>query len=341
MKQKNKLLQLLGVGAMLLFSSVSAVAQGNVVVGAQMDSAAIMMGEQTIIRLELSQDQGATVQQPVLNQQDTLVIGVEVLEVSRPDTVDLKNNRIQVNREVLITSFDPGLYYLPPFRYVAGNDTVETQPLSLKVVAVPVDSAQITIANIDSIAFNDVKPIEAPRFVLWDYFPKWLPWALLVAALIALGIFIYLRYFKKKGVSEVGEQKVQIPPYDLAIQELTRLKESKLWQQGQEKLYYTELTDILREYLDGRFHINAMEMTSTQIINALRMNEETRAVNQQLREILAMADFVKFAKMRPLPDDNEQVMRYAETFVNETKPVEKAPEEVEQSPENKNSKTKG
>ncbi len=340
MKQRDKIGQLV-VGAMLLLSSVTATAQGNVVVSAQMDSAAIMMGEQTVIRLELSQDRNAVVNQPAVNPQDTLVTGIEILSIAQPDTVDLKNNRIQVNRELLITSFDPGLYYLPPFQYVAGSDTVETQSLSLKVVAVPVDSTQITIARIDSIAINDVKPVEAPRFVLWDYFPKWLLWALLAVALVALGIFLYLRYFERDRAIETGERKEQIPPYDRAVQELTRLKESKLWQQGQEKLYYTELTDILREYLDGRFHINAMEMTTTQIVNALRMNEETRVVNQQLREILAMADFVKFAKMRPLPDDNEQVMRYAENFVNETKPVEKVPEENEPTPENKNREPKG
>ena len=124
-----------------------------------------------------------------------------------------------------------------------------------------------------------------------------------------------------------------VPPYDRAIQALHELKDSKLWQQGQEKAYYTTLTEILREYIDERFHINAMEMTSSQIIETLHRNEETKAVNRQLRDILEMADFVKFAKMRPLPDDNEQVMRYAETFVEETKPDEKAPESENQASE--------
>lgn len=124
-----------------------------------------------------------------------------------------------------------------------------------------------------------------------------------------------------------------VPPYDRAIQALHELKDSKLWQQGQEKAYYTTLTEILREYIDERFHINAMEMTSSQIIETLHRNEEIKAVNRQLRDILEMADFVKFAKMRPLPDDNEQVMRYAETFVEETKPEEKAPESENQTSE--------
>jgi len=115
-----------------------------------------------------------------------------------------------------------------------------------------------------------------------------------------------------------------VPPYDRAIQALHELKDSKLWQQGQEKAYYTTLTEILREYIDERFHINAMEMTSSQIIETLHRNEETKAVNRQLRDILEMADFVKFAKMNPLPDENDLSLMNAYLFINQTK-VEEIP----------------
>ncbi len=297
-------------------SAATVSAQNQIVVRAQMDSAAIMMGDQTTVRLEVSQDKGKFVRLPII--QDTLVAGVEVLKISKPDTVDLKNNRIQVNNEVLITSFDSGLYYLPPFKYVIDNDTFETQSLSLKVVPVPVDTTH---------AEFDIKGVDAPPFVLWDYVPAWVIYLLIALVVIAAGIYAYWRWGRKaKGGEAVAEEKA-IPPYERAIQALHELKDSKLWQQGQEKAYYTNLTEILRVYIDQRFHINAMEMTSTQIIDTLRRNEETKAVNQQLRDILEMADFVKFAKMRPLPDDNEQVMRYAENFVEETKPEEKAPEQ--------------
>ena len=90
------------------------------------------------------------------------------------------------------------------------------------------------------------------------------------------------------------------PPYYRAIQALHELKDSKLWQQGQEKAYYTTLTEILREYIDERFHINAMEMTSSQIIETLHRYEETKAVYRQLRDILEMADFGKFVMPRLL-----------------------------------------
>ena len=116
------------------------------------------------------------------------------------------------------------------------------------------------------------------------------------------------KYCRKNEENNL-QAEPKIPPYEKAIQATNMLKEEKLWQGGQDKQYYTRLTDILREYLDGRFSINAMEMTSTEILDALRRNNETRVVERHMKEILNVADFVKFAKMRPLADDNEASMR--------------------------------
>ncbi len=105
-----------------------------------------------------------------------------------------------------------------------------------------------------------------------------------------------------------------------------------------EKEYFTELTDVLRVYLFGRFGINAMEMTSRQILGALKNNKETRDKRDYIRQILNMADFVKFAKVRPLPDDNIASFENALKFVEETKPLPPADDD-EQSPEtNQNQK---
>ena len=151
---------------------------------------------------------------------------------------------------------------------------------------------------------------------------------LLIILLISGGIYAYFKWFKKGEVPFVKKQEIYIPPYDEAIMKLTQLKSEKLWEAGQDKEYYTRLTDILRNYLERRFDINAMEMTTGQIMDVLRKNEETLAVNDQLNKILEMADFVKFAKMRPLPEDNEVAYQRAVNFVNETKPVEVTPEEA-------------
>lgn len=174
MKRRYIILQLLGLCSVLPVFMATVSAQNNIVVRAQMDSAAIMMGDQTTVRLEVSQDKDKFVRLPII--QDTLVTGVEVLKVSKPDTIDLKNNRIQINNEVLVTSFDSGLYYLPPFKYVIEDDTFETKALSLKVVPVPVDTTH---------AEFDIKGVDAPPFVLMDYIPSWVIYLLVALIVIA------------------------------------------------------------------------------------------------------------------------------------------------------------
>lgn len=114
--------------------------------------------------------------------------------------------------------------------------------------------------------------------------------------------------------------KPALSPYERAINALIILKEKKLWEKGQEKEYFTDLTDILRTYLEQRFGINAMEMTTRQIISTLN-NSDVRDKKDYIREILNVADFVKFAKVRPLPSDNIKAFDNAMKFVEETKPA--------------------
>lgn len=311
------------VAALSLFMALPVFA-GDAVVRARMDSASIWMGEQTRIHLELVQDKDKIVSMPVLS--DTLVTGVEILNVSKPDTVSLGNDRIQINRDILVTSFDSGFYYIPPFRYILNNDTFATETLSLKVVPVEVDTTQAAL---------DIKEVQEPPFVLLDYISDTALTIIGVIILLALIVIGYLYYRKrKKPAEEALSPEDLLPPHERALRALETLKENKLWQNGQEKEYYTQLTDILREYIDDRFHINAMEMTSSQILSVLRSNKETKAVNTQLKQILEMADFVKFAKMRPLPDDNEAIMRDAISFVEETKVVEETTAENQKEKEN-------
>lgn len=288
----------------------------NVVVSAKMDSTAIWMGEQTFIHLEVAQDKGKIVQFPLFS--DSLVTGVEILNISKPDTTELSDSRIQINQNILVTSFDSGFYYIPPFKYVLNKDTFSTGTLSLKVVPLEVDT---------TAAPFDIKGVQAPPFVLRDFISDA---ALIIIGLIlflgAAGLLFWFWWSKRKRTEEEESSESKLPPYEKALQALEKLKESKLWQNGQEKEYYTQVTDILRTYIDDRFQINAMEMTSSQIMSVLHRNEETRLVNKHLKNILEVADFVKFAKMRPLPEDNESVMRNAIRFIEETKPQEVAPE---------------
>lgn len=288
---------------------------GNVIVKASLDSATLVMGRQTALHIEISQDRKVQGYFTSENS-DTLTSNVEIAYKTAGDTIDIDNGRIQIKRDYMLQAFDSGVYVLPPLQYVVGRDTFETQSLSLKVMPVNVDSLKTV---------HDYKPVENVPFKLFDWVPDivsdyW--WVyVIVLLIIGLGLFVYLKWLRK-GEMPLKPKKKRLPPFEEAMARLDQLKQKQLWQAGQDKAYYTELTDILREYIDRRFGINAVEMTSSQIIDVLRSNEETKAVNSQLGSILEVADFVKFANMRPLPDDNEIAFQRATNFVNETKPVE-------------------
>ena len=154
--------------------------------------------------------------------------------------------------------------------------------------------------------------------------------------IVIIGIVLYIIYRIKKGkpitIPLMPKKKV-LPPYEEAVQALASLKEKALWQNGQEKAYYTEITEIIRHYIDRRFNVNAMEMTSTQLLELLT-NDEVADAKGELRNILNIADFVKFAKMRPLADENEKLYRLALTFLDKTKPVEQEQPDQTEAPQN-------
>ena len=303
----------------LLLAAVPMAWGGNVTFKAKLDSATLLMGKTTTLHLEITQDKGARGFFPN-EQADTLNAMVEIAERPAADTTDLDNNRIQINRDLIIQSFDSGMWVIKPIPYVVNGDTAYCNQLTLKVL--PVDVSQMK-------DIHDIKPVEDVPFNLLDWLPNyWWAW-LLGLLLIGAGIWAYRKYYKK-GINPLKPNKKRLPPYEEAMINLQNLKAAQLWQQGQEKEYFTGLTDILRVYIDRRFDINAVEMTSSQIIDTLKKNEETKAVNEQLEMILEIADIVKFANARPLADDNEVAYQRAVNFVEATRPVVEQPEKKEE-----------
>ena len=301
----------------LLLLAATATA-GNVTFKARLDSATLLMGKTTTLHLEITQDKDARGFFPN-EQTDTLNAMVEIAERPQADTTSLDNNRIQINRDLIIQSFDSGMWIIKPIPYVVNGDTAYSNQLSIKVL--PVDVSQMK-------DIHDIKPVEAVPFSLFDWLPDyWWLW-LLALLLIGAGIWAYHKYYKK-GINPLKPSKKRLPPYEEAMINLQNLKAAQLWQRGQEKEYFTGLTDILRVYIDRRFGINAVEMTSSQIIDTLKKNEETKAVNEQLEMILEVADIVKFANARPLADDNEVAYQRAVNFVEAARPVEE-PEKKEE-----------
>ena len=288
------------------------------------DSAAILIGEQTVLHLTVTTDNGKNVIVPIPN--DTLMTGVEVLNIAKADTTVIDNNRLLIKQDILVTSFDSSLYLLPPFKVIDQTDTIYSNQVALKVSTIPV--------NIDKPdEFNDIKDTWDPPFVLADYYL--LIYGVLFACfLICLIGYILKRLRNRQSIIPFKQQEPKLPPFEMAMKELDEIKQQKLWQQGRNKEYYTLLTDTLRKYMVNRFGINAMEMTSGEILELIRLESEANSSYNSLKQILELADFVKFAKLHPLPDENELSLMNAYLFVNQTKVVEVAsPEESKESTE--------
>lgn len=305
---KKGILFLILAGAFL--SGGKAYAQ-RTLLDVSIDSAAILIGEQTVLHLTVTTDKDKAVR--VVIPADTLMRGVEVLSVSEPDSSIIENDRLLIKQDILVTSFDSSLYLLPPFQVIDGTDTVYSGQVALKVSTVPVNADKPD-------EFNDIKEVWKPPFVLADYYP--LIYGILLALFLICAVaYIIKRIRNRKSLIPFKHPEPKLPPHEQAIRELDEIKQQKLWQQGRNKEYYTSITDTLRKYIVDRFDVNAMEMTSGEILAVLRKQPEAASVYESLKQILQLSDFVKFAKMNPLPDENDLSLSNAYRFVEQTKPV--------------------
>ena len=294
--------------------------QSKVMVTAKLDSVNLLMGKLTTLSMEVVQDKGKPGGFRVFENANKALgyVGVcgdsiELRTSYKTDTVELGSGRIQINYQIPLQAFDSGTYRLPEFVYVSESDSARSNALTLNVVPVKV-TADDPIAG-----FAKVAEPEGAQF--FDFVPDWLAdyWWVFVLLLLAAAAAVWaMRRYKKEGT--VLPKKPEPTPYEVAISGLRKLKEKKLWEQGMEKEYFTDLTDILRVYLNKRFGINAMEMTSREIMDHL-YDSDVKDKRDYVRQILNVADFVKFAKVRPLPADNIAAYDNAVKFVEETKPV--------------------
>lgn len=291
---------------------------------ARLDSAYILMGNQTALHVEVIGDLDGT---GYFMPNDSLCNSVEIAKQEDGEIKKLSDDRKQLSKDFILQGFDSGLYNLPTIYYVQGNETIAANKVTLKVIPVNIDTM---------VTIHDYADVVSAGRNFFDFVPNWMSdygiWFLLLIAVVGAGLFVYLKYIKKGKVPHIVKKKV-VPPYVVAMEGLRRLDAKHLCEKGQEKQFYTELTDILRVYLDKRFNINAMEMTSGQILKSLRGNEDTRMSESLMSKVLEIADFVKFAKVRPLPDDNQLAFSNAMKFVENTKPVEN---DGNQQPQNKN-----
>lgn len=284
----------------------------SVTVDASIDSLQILIGEQAKIKLEVSLDADKRVIFPVYK--DTLVNGVEIIEIAKPDTQLLNDGkRALITQEYIVTSFDSALYYLPPMEVSVDNQSYRSKALALKVYSIPVDT-------LHPDQFFGPKTIMAAPFA-WEDWYLFIACVLLLAPLLLAAIYLIKRIRDNKPIIRKVKVEPKLPPHQVAMNEIERIKQEKVWQKGMSKEYYTELTEAIRTYIKERFGFNAMEMTSTEIIDKLLENNDREAI-ADLRTLFQTADLVKFAKHNPLMNENDANLLNAIDFINETKEKE-------------------
>jgi len=278
----------------------------------KLDTNSILVGDQVGLKLNLKLPENYVFVWPVFA--DSIAHKVEILNKSKIDTTKVQGF-LQLQQTLTLTVFDSGYYVIPPIKFLYGtskdaiNRLVETDPYLLNVFTVPVDTTQA------------IKPIKGQLKAPYT-FAELLPWILLLLVIIGAGIFGYYYWKKRKQLVPmfVAKPKLIKPLHQIALDALDELKKQKLWQQGRVKEYHTNLTDIVREYIEKRFNILAIEMTTFEIINSFRGVKLEKGIKEDLLNILELADLVKFAKANPLPSEHDQSMTIAENFVLRTIP---------------------
>jgi hypothetical protein len=301
----------------ICFSGTAVIAQPYTAT-AKLDSAKIPLGGQANLQLRVFipvdalNDKNKFIQWHSFT--DTINKSIEIVEASDIDTSYSADKKTAfLNQRITITSFDTGYMVIPPFRFLRDGDSTkffETQAMLLEVTSVPVDTAQ---------AIMDIKaPIEVPYT-----FREALPYIIGFLALAGI-IFLLFRYFRKRKdqPEEIIIRAPEIPPHVAALNKLDELYKQKLWQEGKSKQYHSLLTEIIRIYLEERYRIKALEQTSDEIILSCRTLPIHPDSKLKLQQLLSLADFVKFAKMNPLPQENELSYNHAVEFIKATIPQE-------------------
>ena len=302
----------------LVVAFVALPAFSQVTVSASIDSLQLLIGEQAHVKLEVScPAQGELIMPAYPNR--VLMEGIEILGEVKTDTQYLnKRSHMVVTQEYTVTSFDTAFYYIPPFEVLVDSVTYTSDPLALMVMSFDIDTTNVeAIFPIKEVMTRPITVVEA------------LPMGgslLLLVAFCFLIPYLLKRYHDNKPILRRVTIAPKLPPYQVALQEMERIKSEKSWQRDDVKSFYTELTDTLREYMEGRFGFNAKEMTSDEIIAHLNQQPDKEWIGE-LRELFQMSDLVKFAKYQPLINENDMNLINAIDFINKTKVEEVAPAE--------------
>ena len=224
---------------------------------------------------------------------------------------------MKIERTYTITSFDENLYAIPALTVKVDGNPYKGGTAALKVITMDVDTLHPN-------QFFPPKDVQANPF-LWSEWSPWFWLSLLVLLLALLAYYLIVRLRENKPIITRIRIVKHIPPHQRALNAIDKIKAEHLQTSEDQKTYYTRLTDTLRQYIRERFGFNALEMTSSEIIERLQTMGDRRMLDE-LTELFNTADLVKFAKYSTLINENDLNLVNAVNFIDSTK-VEGQPTE--------------
>ena len=229
------------------------------------------------------------------------ILGIEIIDEGEIDSLE-NEELLTISQNFIITAFDSGTYFIPPIIF---NDNKKTEGLILNVQ---------TVELAEDSQLMDIKP---PMEVPYGWSDIW-PW-LLGILIITLIIYLLKKYvFTKKKKDEKIKPRVVIPSDIIALNELAILKNKELWKNGKLKQYHSEISEILRTYLEDRFQILALELPTYDILQNLKNKNLQKENLTMLSAILQRADLAKYAKSKPTDSENTESMDLSVNFIKNT-----------------------
>ncbi len=301
----------------LLLMLLSVGLKAQVTVEQTVDSVAMLIGEQTKLRLTVTFPKGSTLQWPRLKERQHVVPGVEVVESPLPDTLS-SGSEMKVEKAYVITSFGERLYAIPALTVKVNGKPYKGGTSALKVITVDVDTLHPN-------QFFPPKDVQDNPFQWAEWSPYfWL--SVLMLLILVGGAYLFVRLKENKPIITKVRIVRHVPPHQRALSKIENIKKEHLQVSDDQKTYYTQLTDTLRQYIKERFGFNALEMTTDQIIEHLQAAGDRKMIDE-LRQLFQTADLVKFAKYSTQLNENDMNLVKAVNFIDETKQEGQAVEE--------------
>ncbi len=299
---------------MAVFALLGGLKAQDVEVEGKVESTDVQVGKPFTLNLSLKVPYGWFVEWNDFTT-DTLSEQLDIIKRSDVERTADADSNVIVKQQLTLMTFDTGQVQVPPIalKYARSFDDANR----LKAYTDPIDLYSKTIAVDTTLAYKPiVEPIAAP-VQMKEVFP-WIL-AVLLLALAAFGIWYWRRHRKTKVDADGNIVRGPvIPPYDKAVGDLETLRQQKLWQSGKVKEYYSSLTDIAREYIEGQFGVNAVEMTTDDILEEIKPLHFSQETYDKLKDTMEVADLVKFAKYSSSNLESENAMNSMTEFVNES-----------------------